>query len=334
MATNQNILIDTFGRVHDYLRISLTERCNLRCVYCMPENGIELRENSAYMNKHELLSIAKTFVDLGVKKIRLTGGEPLVRKDAAEIISELAKLPVELAISTNGILIDKFVDVFHKANIKSINISLDTLQKDKFNKIARRDDFEKVMSNIQLLLQDKVHVKLNAVLMKGENDDELIDFIEFTKDKNVHFRFIEFMPFDGNKWDWSKGVSLQEILDKLENVYGNKVIKLQDGKNDTAKSYAIEGYIGTFAVISSITNPFCDSCNRIRLTADGKVKNCLFSNDENDLLAAFRAGEDITSLIMDSINKKKFKRAGMDSFEDISNPKINSNNRPMISIGG
>ena len=228
-------LIDTFGRVHDYLRISLTERCNLRCVYCMPEEGITLRENSAYMSKDELLSIAKTFVDLGVKKIRLTGGEPLVRKDAAEIISELAKLPVELAISTNGILIDKFIDVFRKANIKSINISLDTLQKDKFNKIARRDDFEKVMSNIQLLLQDNVHVKLNAVLMKGENDSELIDFIEFTKDKNVHFRFIEFMPFDGNKWDWSKGVSLQNILDKLESVYGNKVIKLQDGKNDTAK---------------------------------------------------------------------------------------------------
>lgn len=342
MDNQQNSLVDTFGRVHDYLRISLTERCNLRCVYCMPEEGVELLENKAYMTKDELLQIAKIFVGLGVKKIRLTGGEPLLRKDAAEIISELSKLPVELAITTNGILVDRFIDVFRKANLKSINVSLDTLQKDKFEKITRRDNFEKVMSNIQLLLNEGIHVKVNAVLMKGDpfdklragNDSELTDFIEFTKDKNVHYRFIEFMPFGGNKWDWSKGVSFNEILEVLGKKYGERVTKLQDKKNDTSKSYRIEGYKGTFAIISSITNPFCDTCNRIRLTADGKIKNCLFSNNETDLLSAFRSGDDITPLIIDSINKKKQKRAGMDSFEDISNPEINSKNRPMITIGG
>ena len=334
MDSKQNSLVDTFGRVHDYLRISLTERCNLRCVYCMPEQGVELLENKAYMTKEELLSIATTFVGLGVKKIRLTGGEPLLRKDAAEIISELSKLPVELAITTNGILVDRFMDVFRKANLRSINVSLDTLQKDKFEKITRRDNFDKVLSNIQLLLNEGIHVKVNAVVMKGGNDDELIDFIEFTRDKNVHYRFIEFMPFEGNKWDWSKGISLNEILETLGEKYGERITKLQDKKNDTSKSYKIEGYKGTFAIISTITNPFCDTCNRIRLTADGKIKNCLFSNNETDLLSAFRSGNDITPLIIDSINKKKLKRAGMESFEDISNPEINSKNRPMITIGG
>jgi len=219
---------------------------------------------------------------------------------------------------------------------------LENLKKNKFEKVTGRVNFDRVVSNIQLLLNDGIHVKINAVLMKGDpfdklragNDSELIDFIEFTRDKNVHYRFIEFMPFEGNKWDWSKGVSLNEILDTLGKKYGERVTKLQDKKNDTSKSYKIEGYKGTFAIISSITNPFCDTCNRIRLTADGKIKNCLFSNNETDLLSELRSGKDIVPLIMDSIHKKKQKRAGMDSFEDISNPEINSKNRPMITIGG
>lgn len=331
---NNTKLTDTFGRVHDYLRISLTERCNLRCFYCMPEDGIELRPRADFMSKDELLTLAKTFVTLGVKKIRLTGGEPLVRKDAAEIITELSKLPIELALTTNGILIDKYIGIITKANLHSINISLDSLQKEKFDKITRRNYFDKVLSNIHLLLKNNIHVKLNAVLIKDVNDSELVDFIEFTKNLNVHYRFIEFMPFGDNKWDWSKGVSYKEIMSTLQEEYGQQIIKLEDKQNDTARNYKIDGYKGTFAVISSITNPFCDTCNRIRLTADGKIKNCLFSNNETDLLSALRKGENISVLIQDSINKKKLKRAGMNSFEDISNPAINSNNRSMVAIGG
>lgn len=334
METSISNLVDQFGRVHDYLRISLTERCNLRCFYCMPAEGILLKENEAYMNKYELLSIASTFVSLGVKKIRLTGGEPLVRKDAAEIIEALGKLPVELAITTNGILVDKFIDVFKRANIHSINVSLDTLVEQKFNKITRRDYFKKVMSNVDLLLENNFHVKLNAVLIKGVNDDELIDFVEFTRNRKIHYRFIEFMPFNGNKWDWSKGVSLDEIISKVSSIYGNKLIKLIDKKNDTCKSYQIEGFQGTFAIISSITNPFCDSCNRIRLTADGRIKNCLFSKSETNLLSAYRAGESVTPLIIDSILHKKEKRGGMTTMDDILNVDTNTGTRAMVAIGG
>lgn len=334
MNSIANKLVDQFGREHDYLRISLTERCNLRCSYCMPEEGIQLRPKSQFMSKHEVIELAKIFVSLGVKKIRLTGGEPLVRNDAHEIITELSKLPIELAITTNGILIDKFIPSFIKNNVRTINISLDSLKRDKFNEITRRNYFDTVISNIDLLLNHDFHIKLNAVLIKGVNDDEIIDFINYTKDKNIHYRFIEFMPFDGNKWDWSKGVSYKELLDKVVHFFGNEVIKLNDKKNDTSKNYRINGHKGTFAIISSVTNPFCDNCNRLRLTADGKMKNCLFSNNETDLLTAFRQGIDVKPLIYESVWHKKEKRAGMNTFEMLSNPISHNNNRSMITIGG
>jgi molybdenum cofactor biosynthesis protein A len=328
------MIYDKYGRIHDYLRISLTERCNLRCFYCMPEEGIPLRPREEFMTKKEIATIAKIFTDLGVKKIRLTGGEPLVRKDAHEIIESLSPLPVELAITTNGILIDKFIDTFINSKIKSVNVSLDSLQKDKFNAITRRDYFDTVLSNIDRLLAKDFNVKLNAVLMKNVNDDELIDFIEFTRDKNVHFRFIEFMPFTGNQWDWSKCVTYKEILDKVNTYYGHKVLKIKDAKNDTAKNFRINTYQGTFAVISSVTNPFCDTCNRIRLTADGKLKNCLFSNTETDLLTPLRNGKDIVPLITESIWDKMKSRGGMETFEAYSDPNLYLQNRTMTTIGG
>lgn len=330
----KNILTDKFGRIHDYLRISLTERCNLRCFYCMPEEGIALRPRSQFMTKSEIINIAKTFVNLGVKKIRLTGGEPLVRNDAKEIIEELSALPIELAITTNGILIDKFIETFLACGIKSINVSLDSLQKEKLNTITRRNYFDAIISNLHLLIRNNFHVKLNAVIMKGVNDDEIIDFIEFTKNNNVHFRFIEFMPFSGNKWDWSKGLSYKEMMALITAQYGKDILKIVDGKNDTAKNYQIAGYIGTFAVISSVTNPFCDTCNRIRLTADGKIKNCLFSNSETDLLSHLRKGEDIQPLILQSIWDKKGQRGGMNTFTQLSNSVLHNKNRTMVAIGG
>ena len=328
------ILLDQFGRPHDYLRISLTERCNLRCVYCMPEQGIVLRPKAQFMKTEEVLGIAKTFVSLGVTKIRLTGGEPLVRNDAKEVIEGLSKLPVDLAISTNGVLVDKFIDTFKAARIKSINVSLDTLREDRSASITRRDLFRSTINNIHLLIRENFHVKLNAVIMKGVNDDEIIDFINFTRDHKVHFRFIEFMPFNGNKWDWSKGLSYKEMMGKVSAEFGDRVHKLEDKKNDTSKSYKIEGFSGTFAVISSVTNPFCDSCNRLRLTADGKMKNCLFSQNETDLLSAYRKGEDVKPLIFENVWKKKAVRAGMDTFEEFSDSKLNQQNRSMIAIGG
>ncbi len=334
MEASGKHITDQFGRVHDYLRISLTERCNLRCFYCMPEEGIALRPRSVFMNKEEIVEVAKTFVSLGINKIRLTGGEPLVRSDAKEIIQALSELPVELAITTNGVLIDTFIDTFKSVGLESINVSLDSLQKEKLNRITRREYFDKIMSNINLLIQNNFHIKLNAVIIRGVNDDELIDFIEFTKEKNVHFRFIEFMPFDGNKWDWQKGVSFKEIMNKINLQYGSSVLRLEDRKNDTAKNFMIKDYFGTFAVISSVSNPFCDTCNRIRLTADGKIKNCLFSNSETDILSALRLGENIEHLILETINNKKSLRGGMNTFEQLSDSVQRNKNRTMVAIGG
>ena len=324
------MIIDQHNRIHDYLRISLTERCNLRCNYCMPEEGIQLRPRNDFMSLKEVVAMATTFVSLGVKKIRLTGGEPLVRKDAKEILQELSKLPIELAITTNGILVDEYIDTFKSCGITSINVSLDSLKEEKFNAITRRDYFGRVMANIQSLLNQKFHVKVNAVVIKGVNDDEICDLVSWTRDKNVHVRFIEFMPFQGNKWDWSKGVSFKEMISIIENRFGSDIIKLDDGKNDTAKNFAIANHIGTFAIISSVTNPFCDTCNRIRLTADGKIKNCLFSSSETDLLTAMRAGEDIVPMILKSVWVKKALRSGIETLDDFAKQK----NRSMTTIGG
>jgi len=172
------------------------------------------------------------------------------------------------------------------------------------------------------------------VVMKGVNDDELLQFIEFTKDKHLHVRFIEFMPFNGNRWDWSKGLSYKDIMDRVNTRYGDAVVKLSDAENDTAKAYQVKGYKGTFAIISSVTNPFCDTCNRLRLTADGKMKNCLFSQTETDLLTALRLGHDVKPLIYESVRNKKPVRGGMDTFGELSDPERNQQNRSMITIGG
>ena len=332
---NSTFLKDAFGRKHDYLRISITEHCNLRCTYCMPEEGILLTPKPKLMTADEIVSVAQTFVSLGVTKIRLTGGEPLIRKDAAEIMVRLGKLGVNLTITTNGILVPNFIETFKEAGIKSINISIDSLIKDKFNTITRRDYFDVVQKNINLLLNEKFNVKLNVVLIKAFNDNEILDFIAFTKNKNVQVRFIEFMPFSGNQWDKSKLVSYDEILDVIQSKYSiSEIERLPDAPNDTAKNFKIDTHVGTFAIISSVTNPFCSTCNRIRLTADGKLKNCLFSNVETPLLETLRLGESILPLINQNIMSKMAVRAGMDDDLKFQNPELHSQNRTMIAIGG
>ena len=335
MTKKANILTDHFGRQHTYLRISLTELCNLRCTYCMPAEGIQLSPKSHIMNFDEVYTIAKTFVNHGVTKIRLTGGEPFVRKDVDIILKKLATLPVDLAITSNAVIIDRFVPLLKECNIKNLNISLDSLIKEKFGQITRRNDFDKVMNNIHLLIKEGFNVKINAVLIKGFNDDEIIDFINFTKDLPINMRFIEFMPFDGNKWNKEKMVSLDEILNTVEHNYPkSKIVRLMDAPNDTSKNYKIEGYKGSFAIISSVTNPFCDSCNRLRLTANGRIKNCLFSASESDLLTAMRQGKDIKPIIKKAVQAKFKVRGGMDTQEKLASPDLHSKNRSMIAIGG
>ncbi|MGV3696602.1 GTP 3',8-cyclase MoaA [Flavobacterium sp.] len=332
---NKTILQDAFGRQHDYLRISITEHCNLRCSYCMPEDGIVLTPKPHLMTADEIVSIARTFVNLGVTKIRLTGGEPLVRKDAKEIMLRLGRLGVNLTLTTNGILIPDFMDTFREAGIHTINISIDSLEKDKFNAVTRRNYFDQVQENIGLLLREGFNVKLNVVLIKSFNDNEILDFISLTENDNIQIRFIEFMPFNGNDWDKSKLVTYAEIMDTVQSKYKlSEIERLKDAPNDTAKNFRITSYPGSFAVISSVTNPFCSTCNRIRLTADGKLKNCLFSNSEMPLLESLRAGESIIPLIHQNLAAKMPIRAGMDDDLKFQDPELFSQNRSMITIGG
>ena len=326
------MIIDNYKRVHNYLRISLTDNCNLRCFYCMPEEDYEFTPHAQLMQVNEIEALAKIFVAEGVNKIRLTGGEPLVRKDAAQIIRSLSKLPVTLTMTTNGTRLHEFVDVLEEANIHSLNISLDTLQSEKFQLVTRRDQFKRVYDNIQLLIRKNFHVKVNMVAMKGFNENEILDFVEWTRNEPVHVRFIEFMPFSGNRWTSNKVFTWKEMLKLIEEKYS--FLPLQGDKNDTAKKYIVPGHAGTFAVISTMSDNFCGNCNRMRLTADGKMKNCLFSDGETDLLGALRRGEEITPLIHQNIKLKAKELGGQftNNLNQVHTEEIH--NRSMISIGG
>lgn len=326
------MLTDRFGRIHNYLRISLTDVCNFNCTYCMPESADEWMPAEHLMQLDEIGIIAEEFVRLGVNKIRLTGGEPLLRADAAGIIRLLSKLPVKLTLTTNGSLVHKFTDLFSGAGINSLNFSLDSLKKERFNAITGRNHFEKVRDNIDLFISKGFHVKVNAVIMRGVNEDEITDFIEWTREVPVHIRFIEFMPFSGNKWDVERVFSYEEMLGVAEKHFTFE--RLAEEKHDTAKKFRAEGHKGTFAVISTMSLPFCGSCNRMRLTADGKMKNCLFSKDEVDILGALRKGDDITNLIRACVLSKEEAQGGQFSSEYKEIDAADISNRSMFSIGG
>lgn len=325
-------MTDRFGRVHDYLRISLTDKCNLRCHYCMPENAV-FRPHEQLLTKDEIIRIATVFTnEFGIRKIRLTGGEPLVRRDAAEIIEELGRLPVELALTTNGILLKSFFPLLKKVGLRSLNISLDSLVPEKNHRITKRDYFVTVKENIETAVSEGFSTRVNMVVIRGVNDDEILDFARWTKDFPAHIRFIEFMPFDGNQWNWEKVISFREILGIIENNY--PVEKLHDKPNSTAKSYRINGFRGTFAVISTITAPFCNGCNRIRLTADGKLKNCLFAQLEADIISPLRNGMDVKRIIENCIWDKKAERGGLVEFDNATATTEYSGGRCMTAIGG
>lgn len=326
------MIADRYNRIHDYLRISLTDNCNLRCSYCMPEESYSFTPQSRLMQAHEIETLSKIFVEEGVTKIRLTGGEPLVRKDAADIILALAKLPVQLTLTTNGTRLHEFKEVLKQANVRSLNVSLDTLDPVKFQQLTRRDQFRQVYDNIGLMVQNGFHIKVNVVVMKGFNDDEINDFVAWTKHTPIHIRFIEFMPFAGNQWKSDKVFTLKQLLDTVEREYS--FLPLEHEKNETAKKYLVPGHAGTFAVISTMSANFCGDCNRIRLTADGKLKNCLFSKDETDLLTALRNGQDVLPLIHQNIRNKAKELGGQFTPDYSYLHGEDIQNRSMISIGG
>jgi cyclic pyranopterin phosphate synthase len=298
----------------------------------MPEQDYDFTPSDKLMQLNEITDLAKIFVANGVNKIRLTGGEPLVRKDAKQIIRALAALPVTLTLTTNATRLHDFADVLQEAGVKSLNISLDTLQADKFLLLTRRDSYERVKTNIDMMIERGFHVKVNAVVMKGLNDNELNDFVEWTKEVPVHVRFIEFMPFSGNHWTSNKVFTLNDILQVIREKF--EILTLQNDSHDTAKAFRVPGHKGTFAIISTMSAPFCSGCNRIRLTADGKMKNCLFSKQETDLLTPLRKGEDVLPLILQNMSNKEKELGGQftKDFAHIHAEQID--NRSMITIGG
>ncbi len=301
----------------------------------MPNEKIQFTPRENQMNAGELLAITQEFVKSGVQKVRLTGGEPLIRKDITTILKGLSALPIQLAMTTNGVLLGEYFDLLEEVNLKVINISLDSLNKEKFNQITKRDYFDQVWENIHAAIEKGFKVKLNTVLIKGFNDDEILDLVELSLKYKLQVRFIEFMPFDGNRWDFSKMVSEEEILRKVYQKYPEKTIEiLPVKKHATARNFKLPNGLGNFGIISSVTNPFCDSCNRLRLTSDGKMKNCLFSNDEADLLTLFRQGKSIGEAVNLLIMKKYKVRAGMNELEDFKTSDQHGLNRSMVRIGG
>ena len=300
----------------------------------MPEEGVPLTSRSSLLTTQEIIRIASIFVQQGVKKIRLTGGEPLVRQDIVHIIHELKSLPglETVAMTTNGVVLARKLADLKLAGLDALNISLDTLIPEKFEFISRRpkNTHSRVLEAIDKSAEAGFNpLKMNCVVMKGLNDDEIIDFVELTRDKPIDVRFIEYMPFDGNKWNTKKMVSYKSMLEIINSKFP-LVQKITDTPNDTSKGYQIPGHAGKFGFITSMTDHFCGTCNRLRMTADGNLKVCLFGNTEVSLRDALRSGsseDDLVELIGAAVKRKKPKHAGMTSLKDMKN-------RPMILIGG
>lgn len=280
----RNPLVDRFGRVHDYLRISVTDRCNLRCVYCMPEEGVEFVPHEHILSFEEITSVVWVLAKSGVRKLRLTGGEPLVRKDLDQLILMLSAIPgiEDIALTTNGILLARNAEKLKRAGLNRVNISLDSLREDRYAKITRGGDIQRILESVEESRRvGLLPLKLNVVLMKGINDDEIPDFLALTLDQPLQVRFIEYMPIGHADSEWQGYyLSLDTVLKRCGEL-GLKVVPAKEVySNGPVTSYRIVGARGSFGLIHPVSDHFCKECNRLRLTADGNVKACLYWDDE------------------------------------------------------
>lgn len=277
------------------------------------------------MQADEIFALAKLFVQNGITKIRLTGGEPLLRKDFESILEKLATLPVNITLTTNGLLLDKHIRSLQKHDVKHVNISLDSLDAEEFKRITYTGQLEKIMININRLLALDMQVKINLVMLKNVNEHAIADFIKWTEKNALEVRFIEFMPFEKNEWNKEKVLGYETVLNALKTQF--EIEKIDDEVNGTSRNYKVKGFTGSFGFITTVTNPFCESCNRLRITADGKLRNCLFAKKETDLLSALRNGENLLELIQQNIYSKAAALGGMHDLHSNSE-------RSMIQIGG
>ena len=283
-------LVDLFGRVHRDFRISVTDRCNFRCQYCMPEEGLDWLKREELLTFEEIVRVAKILVEkYGIDSVRLTGGEPTLRANLPDLISMLSELPIEIALTTNGITLEKNAHILRSAGLNRINISMDSLRAERFEEITLRDDMRKVISGIEASLEAGLSpVKINVVVMRGINDDEIVDFAKFGRDMGVIVRFIEFMPLDADEnWSTSSVVTLKEIFSTINSVYPLEEI---ERSNAPASGFRYLDNKGEIGIVASVSQKFCATCDRIRITADGQFRNCLFSNEEFNLKEALRSG--------------------------------------------
>ncbi|MBK6857146.1 MAG: GTP 3',8-cyclase MoaA [Microthrixaceae bacterium] len=281
-------LVDGFARVHRDLRISVTDRCNFRCTYCMPADGLAWQPSESILTAAELARIARRFVHrYGFTAIRLTGGEPTVRADLPELVSDLARLRVDLSLTTNGSRLTTLAPVLAEAGLRRVNVSLDSLRSDRFHAVTRRDSLDRVVSGIRSAVASGLHpVKVNVVVTRGVNDDEIIDFARFGRDEGVIIRFIEFMPLDADhRWSPDAVVATSEIVDTIHRVFP---LESCERGHSPARILRYADGQGEIGVIGSVTEPFCASCDRVRLTADGQLRSCLFATTETDLRAIVR----------------------------------------------
>jgi cyclic pyranopterin phosphate synthase len=326
-----NRLIDRHGRKHTYLRLSVTDRCNLRCAYCMPPQGIDWTPRAQILSADELVRLGTIFVGMGITKIRLTGGEPLNRRDIAEIAARLSALPglKTLAMTTNGISLRARARGLRDAGLTGLTISLDTLRRDRFLEIAKRDQFQAVMDGIEAsLAAGFTPLKINVVVMRGVNDDEILDFVDWAKDRPINVRFIEYMPFPDNHWSKGGLMPYAEMRRLIEGHVG--LIPMVGAATDVGKDFRIAGHPGTVGFVTSMTESFCGGCNRLRVTADGNIKSCLFHPAEQSLRDAMRAGQpdsEIERLILQAVDGKQAAHPPMDEL-------MTMKNRNMIEIGG
>ncbi|MGP9695789.1 GTP 3',8-cyclase MoaA [Brachybacterium sp. AOP25-B2-12] len=328
-------LVDRFGRVHRDLRISLTDKCNLRCTYCMPAEGLPWLAKQNILTTDEIERVARVLASLGIIELRLTGGEPLLRPDLVEVVRRLSAIegaegPLRISMTTNGIRLDRVIDDLVEAGLERLNISLDTADPTRFATLTRRDRFEDVLVGIRAAQASGLRpLKLNAVAMRGVNDQEFCDLLRLAVAHDAELRFIEQMPLDaGHTWSRAEMVPGEEILEKLREEF--TLTPVGDRGSSPAEEFLVDGGPATVGVIASVTAPFCGACDRVRVTADGQLRNCLFAREESDLLGLLRSGgsdEDIAAMVRTSI-------AGKLPGHGIDDPGFLQPDRPMSAIGG
>lgn len=329
------MLIDNHGRKISYLRLAVTDRCNLRCFYCMPEEGLNWLQRKELMSYEEMLLVCKLLVKMGIEKIRITGGEPFVRKDLMAFLANLSKIDGlnELTITTNGVLTAPLVPELKKLGIRSVNLSLDTLDANRFFMITHRDEFAGVMETLEQLLKHDIEVKINAVVMDGKNTQDILPIVAMTKDMPVSVRFIEEMPFNGEghvygglKWDYIR------IMDEIRGRYPD-IERLTDDQYSTSYNYHIPGHKGDVGVIAAYSRTFCGTCNRIRITPDGVLKTCLYDEGVMNIRDLMRSGisaSDLQDKLLDAFGTRPKDGWEAEQNRNIDDPAHES----MATIGG